>query len=67
MPIYEYYCPTCGTVVEVLQGIGDPPPACRCGATVRRIVSPPAIRFKGSGFYVNDYPKAGEGPEGHTS
>jgi putative FmdB family regulatory protein len=57
MPIYEYLCESCGHRFEVKQKISDPPVnACaRCGKAVRRLISSPAIMFKGSGWYVTDY------------
>ena len=47
---------------EALQRLGDEPlDVCRrCGGSARRIISSPAIRFVGSGWYVTDYAKKGE-------
>jgi putative FmdB family regulatory protein len=61
MPLYEYQCDACGFRFEVIQRFSDPPvQSCRsCGGTVRKLLSPPAIQFKGSGWYVTDY--AGKG------
>jgi len=56
MPIYEYECLTCGTTFEKRQSFSAEPVAdCPNGhpKTLRRL-SPPAIVFKGSGFYIND-------------
>ena len=57
MPIYEYECRKCKAHIEVFQKISDKPPAkCRkCGGKLERMVSAPAIQFKGSGWYVTDY------------
>ena len=57
MPLYDYECRNCGHRVEVLHGINDPgPTACeRCGGTVRKLFSTPAIVFKGSGFAKKDF------------
>ena len=59
MPTYEYQCEKCEFRFEVQQSIHDEPVTeCRrdgCGGPVRRVFSPPAIIFKGSGFYVTDY------------
>ena len=55
MALIDYKCDTCGNVVE--RDNGDAP-LC-CGEVMRRIWSKPAISFKGSGFFVNDY-KRGE-------
>jgi len=57
MPIYEYKCSECGALFEVLQKINNPPlKKCkRCGGDVRKVISTPAIQFRGSGWYVTDY------------
>ncbi len=56
MPVYEYECLECGLHFERLQHFNDPHVAqCPRGhRNVRRVFSPPAIVFKGSGFYVTD-------------
>jgi putative FmdB family regulatory protein len=62
MPLYEYECDACGQRFEVIQKFSDPTPeACeKCGkGPVRRLMSSPAIQFKGSGFYITDYAKKG--------
>lgn len=57
MPIYEYRCEDCAYTFDKKQSIKDEPVALceRCGKSVRRIISPPAIMFKGTGWYVTDY------------
>ena len=58
MPLYEYECDACGTRFEVIQKFSDPAvEACRaCGkGPVRRLLSSPAIQFKGTGWYITDY------------
>ncbi len=59
MPIYEYECQKCGRVFEVRQSFSDDPiTVCEdgnCKGKVKKLFSPPAIIFKGSGFHVNDY------------
>ena len=57
MPIYEYQCEGCTDKFEVKQGMKDEPlTTCpRCGKGVQRLISSPAIMFKGSGWYVTDY------------
>jgi putative FmdB family regulatory protein len=61
MPLYEYQCESCEHRFERIQKFTDPPPSeCpRCGGLVRKLVSSPAIQFKGSGFYITDYARAG--------
>jgi len=61
MPLYEYKCQSCGTVFEVRQKFSDAPLAVHkeCGGAVERLISTSALRFKGSGFYVNDYARKG--------
>jgi putative FmdB family regulatory protein len=56
MPIYEYECGECGIQFQKLQRFSDAPPeTCPRGhADVHRLLSQPAIIFKGSGFYVTD-------------
>lgn len=63
MPTYLYECSKCNDQFEVDQRITEPPlNVCHCGATgtVRRLIQPTAILFKGSGFYVNDSKKSAE-------
>jgi len=59
MPIYEYECKKCGHRFDVMQSFNDPPvKTCGnngCRGRVRKVLSPPAVIFKGSGFHVNDY------------
>ncbi|HEY7160150.1 MAG TPA: FmdB family zinc ribbon protein [Acidobacteriota bacterium] len=60
MPIYEYQCPN-GHRFEVIQKFDDPSvEVCtECGEPVERLISSPAIQFKGSGWYVTDYARKG--------
>lgn len=57
MPIYEYLCSSCAHRFEVKQSIKDEPikECVRCGKEVTKLISPPAIMFKGSGWYITDY------------
>src|SRR4051812_6988172 len=58
MPLYEYECDACKQRFEVIQKFSDPTPetCARCGkGPVRRLISTPAIQFKGSGWYITDY------------
>jgi len=68
MPLYEYECEACGKRFEAIRRFSDPPlEACtQCGAgPVRRLLSSPAIQFKGSGWYITDY--ANKGKKGGSS
>jgi putative FmdB family regulatory protein len=59
MPIYEYECTKCGCRIEAVQKVGDPPlRTCKkCGGALKKLISSPAIQFKGSGWYITDYAK----------
>jgi putative FmdB family regulatory protein len=63
MPLYEYCCTDCSKTLEVIQKFSDPDPAdcSECGGRLERVLSAPAIRFKGSGWYVNDYARKSSG------
>jgi putative FmdB family regulatory protein len=65
MPLYEYRCDGCGEKFEVIQKFSDRPMTThdKCGGSVHRLLSAPALQFKGSGWYVNDYAKISK-PEG---
>jgi putative FmdB family regulatory protein len=69
MPIYEYKCEN-GHVFDVIQRMADEPlTKCEeCGAPAARVLTPPAIHFKGSGFHNTDYgTKRGGGNGGSES
>lgn len=61
MPLYEYKCNGCGQVFEVIQRFSDAPLTQHesCGGQVERLLSAPALQFKGSGWYITDYAKSG--------
>ena len=61
MPIYEYRCKKCNAYLEVfLRSSDKPPKRCRkCGGTLEKLISQPAIQFKGEGWYVTDYARKG--------
>jgi putative FmdB family regulatory protein len=58
MPFYEYECPKCGFQDEVLQKISDKPltkcPSCG-KAGLKKLMSKPVFRLKGSGWYETDF------------
>lgn len=66
MPTYEYACSTCGHRFDVRQSFSeDPINECpECGASVRRVLYPAGVIFKGSGWYATDNRK---GSASHTS
>jgi putative FmdB family regulatory protein len=58
MPTYVYECSNCNDVFEVEQRITENPlDECRCGSkgTVKRLIQPVGVMFKGGGFHINDY------------
>ncbi len=59
MPLYEYQCDACVTRFERIVKFSDPPiDICpSCGGKVRKLLSSPAIQFKGTGWYITDYAK----------
>ncbi len=64
MPIYEYKCSDCDNHFDLMRKMDDSSDVVcpKCGGTsVNKLISAPAIRFKGAGFYLNDYAK------GHSS
>ena len=63
MPTYEYRCEN-GHTFEALQSMSeDALDKCEvCGAPAQRILSAPAIHYKGSGFYTTDYARKGKKP-----
>lgn len=62
MPLYEYECDACGGHFEVIQKFSETTKECRrCGkGPVRRLLSSPAIQFKGTGWYITDYAQKGK-------
>lgn len=69
MPIYEYKCEN-GHVFDAIQKMTDEPlRECQeCGAPAARVLSAPAIHFKGSGFHNTDYgTRKGGGGNGGSS
>jgi putative FmdB family regulatory protein len=67
MPLYEYECAACGYHFERIQRFSDPLveicPSCGKGP-VNKLLSASAVHFKGTGWYVTDYPKKGSSAAG---
>jgi putative FmdB family regulatory protein len=68
MALYEYQCAKCGRKTEVIQRFSDPAPTkCpHCGGMLTKLLSSPAVQFKGSGFYATDYGRSGGKREGSS-
>jgi putative FmdB family regulatory protein len=66
MPLYEYQCESCGHRFEVIQKFSDDLvsvcPNCGKGPVVK-LLSSPAIQFKGSGWYITDYARKDSGKD----
>jgi putative FmdB family regulatory protein len=62
VPLYEYQCPRCGRF-ELIKKFSDAPlTACpTCGSEVQKLLSAPAIQFKGTGWYITDYARKSSG------
>jgi len=69
MPLYEYKCSGCGKTFEVIQKFSDEPLKTHpeCGGPAERLLSAPALQFKGSGWYVTDYARGGESKNNGSS
>ena len=63
MPLYESECFVCQHRFERIRRVADASDmTCPdCGGSVRRLLSAPALQFKGSGWYVTDYGKGNGG------
>jgi len=69
VPLYEYECKQCKQRFEKIQSFSDPEEkVCpKCGGEVERVITAPAVQFKGSGWYVTDYArKSGVGTAGKS-
>src|SRR5712671_3533777 len=64
MPLYDYRCHQCGETFEVRQKFADETLKIHenCGGELERLISAPALQFKGSGWYVTDYGRGGKLP-----
>jgi len=69
MPLYDYHCHQCGETFEVRQKFADELLKVHegCGGEVERLISLPAIQFKGTGWYVTDYGRNGKKPAADTN
>jgi putative FmdB family regulatory protein len=73
MPLYEYECTTCHKHTEKIQKFSDPEiTVCpHCSGVLERVISAPAISFKGGGWYADGYgnakPKAASESNGNSS
>lgn len=69
MPLYEYQCDDCGHRFERIQKFSDAlVSVCpECEGAVQKLVSSPAIQFKGTGFYINDYARKPSGEKDGSS
>src|ERR1700680_4868163 len=69
VPTYTYTCTSCNDVVEKRQSFTDPPlTTCeQCGGTLRKIIHPVGIVFKGSGWYSTDSRAAAASGSGASS
>ena len=65
MPLYEYKCRDCGSTFEYMQKASDPPKKkCpKCGGLLVKVITAPALQFKGQGWYVTDYARKKAEPE----
>lgn len=61
MPTYVYACRSCDHRLEVVQKMSDDPlkDCPECSGSLRRVLFPPAVVYKGTGFYTTDYKNAG--------
>lgn len=66
MPLYEYKCLKCDRHTDKIEPVAGPhlKKCPHCGGKVESVITAPAIKFKGSGWYVNDY--AAKTPSGES-
>src|ERR1035437_5122656 len=64
MPLYDYRCHQCGETFELTQKFADAVLTVHegCGGELERLISLPALQFKGTGCYVTDYGRNGKKP-----
>ena len=57
MPIYEYECTACHTIIEAFQQITEKP-LCTCpdcSGSLKKLVSMSSFKLKGGGWYADGY------------
>jgi putative FmdB family regulatory protein len=69
VPLYEYACLKCGRHTDKIEPVAGPhlKKCPHCGGKVESVITAPAIKFKGSGWYVNDYAAKPTSAEGKKS
>ena len=69
MPLYEYECDDCGHRFELIQKFSDEPASScpACDGKVKKLISSPAIQFKGTGWYITDYARKPSGGQPSSS
>jgi putative FmdB family regulatory protein len=69
VPLYEYQCAKCGKRTEKIENVSGPhlKKCPYCSGKVERLLTAPAIQFKGSGWYVTDYASKSSAKDGATA
>jgi putative FmdB family regulatory protein len=69
VPLYEYACLKCGRHTDKIEPVAGPhlKKCPHCGGKVESVITAPAIKFKGAGWYVNDYAAKSNSGEGKKS
>ena len=69
LPLYAYRCTQCGHRFEKIQHFRSKPElVCpKCHGALERPLTAPGLKFKGAGFYVNDYPATSSMPAAESA
>jgi putative FmdB family regulatory protein len=69
LPLYEYRCLKCDRHTDKIENLNGPhlKKCPHCGGKVESVLTAPAIQFKGSGWYVNDYGRKSSGGDASKS
>src|SRR3984957_6882740 len=69
VPLYEYKCLKCGRHTDKIERVAGPhlKKCPHCGGEVESVITAPAVKFKGSGWYVTDYAAKSNSGEGKKS